>query len=74
MQVVSLLKPARHRLHFVLQVCFIAGVMYTTVGLLRLGWLTNFLSHTTISGFMSGACFIIAMSQVRACLLFARCL
>jgi MFS superfamily sulfate permease-like transporter len=48
----------------VLQVAFIAGLMYTTVGLLRLGWLTNFLSHTTISGFMSGACIVIALSQV----------
>ncbi len=47
-----------------LQVAFIAGLMYTTVGLLRLGWLTNFLSHTTISGFMSGACIVIALSQV----------
>ena len=35
------------------QVAFIAGLMYTAVGLLRLGWITNFLSHTTISGFMS---------------------
>jgi hypothetical protein len=45
------------------QVAFIAGLMYTAVGLLRLGWITNFLSHTTISGFMSGACIVIALSQ-----------
>ncbi len=39
--------------------------MYTCVGLLRLGWLANFLSHSVVSGFMSGASIIIAMSQVQ---------
>ena len=38
--------------------------MYTFVGLFRLGWLTNFLSHSVIAGFMSGASVIIALSQV----------
>ena len=47
-----------------LQIAFIAGLMYTGVGLLRLGWITNFLSHTVVSGFMSGACITIALSQV----------
>ena len=51
-----------------MQVAFIAGLMYTAVGLLRLGWITNFLSHTTISGFMSGACIVIALSQVSSAL------
>lgn len=39
--------------------------MYTAVGLLRLGWITNFLSSAVISGFMTGASVIIALSQVR---------
>ena len=43
---------------------FLAGCLYTIVGLLKLGWLTNFLSHSVISGFMSGASVIIALSQV----------
>ncbi|KAL4548022.1 hypothetical protein Ndes2526B_g07232 [Nannochloris sp. 'desiccata'] len=47
------------------QVAFLAGVMYTGVGLLGLGWLTYFLSHATISGFMSGAAILIALSQVK---------
>lgn len=46
------------------QVAFIAGCLYTAVGILKLGWLTNFLSHSVISGFMSGASVIIALSQV----------
>ena len=48
-----------------LQVAFIAGVMYTIVGIFNLGWITNFISHTVISGFMSGAAVIIGLSQVR---------
>lgn len=46
------------------QVAFIAGCFYTAVGLFRMGWLTNFLSSAVISGFMTGASVIIAMSQV----------
>ena len=38
--------------------------MYTVIGLLRLGWITQYLSQPVISGFMSGACITIAMSQV----------
>ena len=43
---------------------FLAGCLYTLVGIFRLGWLTNFLSHSVIAGFMSGASVIIALSQV----------
>jgi len=46
------------------QVAFIAGVMYTLVGIFNLGWITNFISHTVISGFMSGAAVIIGLGQV----------
>jgi MFS superfamily sulfate permease-like transporter len=48
------------------QVAFLAGCLYTLVGMFRLGWLTNFLSHSVIAGFMSGASVIIALSQVRS--------
>eukprot|EP00667_Euglena_gracilis_P002370 EG_transcript_2371 len=48
-----------------IQIAFIVGCMYTGVGLLNLGWLTNFLSHSVISGFMSGTCVIIGMGQVK---------
>ena len=46
------------------QVAFLAGCLYSLVGIFRLGWLTNFLSHSVIAGFMSGASVIIALSQV----------
>ena len=52
-----------------MQVAFLAGCLYTIVGILKLGWLTNFLSHSVISGFMSGASVIIALSQVEPHLL-----
>ncbi len=48
---------------------FLAGCLYTIVGILKLGWLTNFLSHSVISGFMSGASVIIALSQVEGAFL-----
>ena len=46
------------------QVALLAGSLYTAVGLLKLGWITNFLSHSVICGFMTGASVIIALSQV----------
>ena len=39
--------------------------MYTGVGVLRLGYLANFLSHSVISGFTSGAAIIIGLSQLK---------
>ena len=46
------------------QVAFLVGIMYTLVGVLRLGWLTNFISTSVIAGFMSGAAITIGLSQV----------
>lgn len=46
-----------------MQVAFLAGIMYTLVGIFNLGFITNFISHTVISGFMSGAAVIIGLSQ-----------
>eukprot|EP01012_Entosiphon_sulcatum_P019548 TRINITY_DN2444_c0_g1_i1.p1 TRINITY_DN2444_c0_g1~~TRINITY_DN2444_c0_g1_i1.p1 ORF type:complete len:820 (+),score=110.82 TRINITY_DN2444_c0_g1_i1:35-2494(+) len=48
-----------------IQVAFLAGLMYTAVGIFRMGFITNFLSHSVISGFMSGASITIALSQVK---------
>ena len=48
-----------------MQVSFIVGIMYLGLGILRLGFVTNFLSHPVISGFTSGAAIIIGFSQVK---------
>ncbi|KAK9915884.1 hypothetical protein WJX75_005651 [Coccomyxa subellipsoidea] len=58
--------------HTAIQVAFLAGCLYTAVGILKLGWLTNFLSHSVISGFMSGASVIIALSQVKSIFGYSR--
>jgi hypothetical protein len=48
------------------QVSVLVGLIYIALGALRLGFLTNFLSHSVISGFTTGAAVVIGVSQVRA--------
>lgn len=43
----------------------LAGVIQVVLGVLRLGFLINFLSHPVISGFTSAAAFIIGFSQLK---------
>ncbi len=44
---------------------FLSGAMLLTMGLLRLGFLANFLSHPVISGFISASGLLIAASQLK---------
>ena len=44
---------------------FISGCMLLMMGLLRLGFLANFLSHPVISGFISASGLLIAASQFK---------
>ena len=46
------------------QVSVLVGLIYIALGTLRLGFLTNFLSHSVISGFTTGAAIVIGVSQV----------
>ncbi len=41
------------------------GVLKVLLGILRLGFLTNFLSHPVVSGFTSAAAIIIGLNQVK---------
>ncbi len=43
----------------------LTGVMLTALGLLRLGFLANFLSHPTITGFIAASGLLIAASQLK---------
>ncbi len=43
---------------------FLSGLMLLAMGVLRLGFLANFLSHPVISGFISAAGILIAASQL----------
>lgn len=42
----------------------VVGVMLLVMGVFRLGFLANFLSHPVISGFISASAILIALSQV----------
>ncbi len=44
---------------------FMSGIMLTIMGLVKLGFLANFLSHPVISGFITASGLIIAASQAR---------
>jgi len=43
----------------------LSGAMLVVMGIMRLGMITNFLSHSVISGFISASGIIIALSQLK---------
>ena len=47
------------------QTAFMIGIIYVVMGLLKLGFITIFLSHAVISGFTTAAAIIIALSQFK---------
>jgi sulfate permease, SulP family len=50
----------------VLTVTFMTGAIQLIMGLARLGGLVNFISHTVLVGFSTGAAILIATSQIKA--------
>lgn len=52
-----------HYVALVLTLTLLVGVFQLALGLLRLGTLVNFVSHTVVVGFTSGAAVLIAASQ-----------
>ncbi|KXZ46976.1 hypothetical protein GPECTOR_39g470 [Gonium pectorale] len=54
-----------------IQLSLLVAVMYTAVGAFRLGFVTNFLSHSVIGGFTSGAAITIGLSQLKYILGFS---
>lgn len=47
---------------------FLSGMMLTLMGVLRLGFLANFLSHPVMSGFISASGLLIAATQIKTLL------
>lgn len=47
---------------------FLSGAMLLVMGVLRLGFLANFLSHPVISGFISASALLIAAGQIKTIL------
>jgi SulP family sulfate permease len=54
-----------HYIPYVLTLTFLAGLFQLMMGLARLGGLVNFISHTVVIGFTSGAAVLIATSQIK---------
>lgn len=44
---------------------FMVGVLECVMGLLRMGWLLRFISHSVISGFTTASAIVIALSQAK---------
>ncbi|GLT29000.1 hypothetical protein SLA2020_038940 [Shorea laevis] len=55
-------------LHLVFTATFITGIFQAALGFLRLGILVDFLSHSTITGFMGGTAIIICLQQLKGML------
>jgi len=49
----------------VLSLTLLAGLIQLALGLMRLGTLVNFISHTVVVGFTTGAAILIATSQLK---------
>ncbi|CAH8352475.1 unnamed protein product [Eruca vesicaria subsp. sativa] len=55
-------------LHLAFTATFFAGLMQTCLGLLRLGFLVEILSHAAIIGFMAGAATVVCLQQLKGLL------
>ncbi|KAM7509488.1 hypothetical protein LguiA_019941 [Lonicera macranthoides] len=55
-------------LHLVFTSTFISGLFESALGFFRLGILVDFLSHSTITGFMGGTAVIICLQQLKGIL------
>jgi sulfate permease, SulP family len=64
------LAPAGSAAHWqnAITLAFLSGAMLLAMGLLRLGFLANFLSHAVVSGFISASGLLIAASQLETLL------
>ncbi|URD75950.1 STAS domain [Musa troglodytarum] len=60
-------EPALY-LHLALTATFFAGLFQAALGLLRLGFIVDFLSHATIVGFMAGAATVVCLQQLKGML------
>ncbi|KAJ8441811.1 hypothetical protein Cgig2_021501 [Carnegiea gigantea] len=54
--------------HLAFTATLVAGVFEAALGLLRLGFIVDFLSHATIVGFMGGAATVVCLQQLKGIL------
>ncbi|MQL97023.1 hypothetical protein Taro_029703 [Colocasia esculenta] len=55
-------------LHLAFTTTFFAGVLQASLGILRLGFVVDFLSHATIVGFMGGSATVVCLQQLKGIL------
>lgn len=55
-------------LHLAFTATFFAGVFQASLGILRLGFIVDFLSHAAIVGFMAGAATVVCLQQLKGML------
>ncbi|KAH6823412.1 sulfate transporter 3 [Perilla frutescens var. hirtella] len=55
-------------LHLAFTATFFAGLFEASLGIFRLGFIVDFLSHATIVGFMSGAATVVCLQQLKGIL------
>ncbi|XP_074365203.1 sulfate transporter 3.1-like isoform X2 [Apium graveolens] len=55
-------------LHLAFTATFFAGVFQASLGILRLGFIVDYLSHATIVGFMGGAATVVSLQQIKGIL------
>ncbi|WOK95633.1 hypothetical protein Cni_G04340 [Canna indica] len=60
-------QPALY-LHLAFTATFFAGLFQAALGLLRLGFIVDFLSHACIVGFMAGAATVVCLQQLKGML------
>ncbi|XP_047957079.1 sulfate transporter 3.1-like [Salvia hispanica] len=54
--------------HLAFTAAFFAGLFETAMGIFRLGFIVDFLSHATIVGFMAGAATVVILQQLKGVL------
>ncbi|KAK9007187.1 hypothetical protein V6N11_051017 [Hibiscus sabdariffa] len=67
-KVVSPTENPMQYVQLVFTATFFAGLFQASLGILRLGFLVDFLSHATIVGFMGGAATIVCLQQLKGML------
>lgn len=55
-------------LHLAFTATFFAGLLEAALGIFRLGFIVDFLSHATIVGFMGGAATVVCLQQLKGIL------
>lgn len=64
-KVVSANENPKLYLHLAFTATFFAGLVQSSLGFLRLGFIIDFLSHPTIVGFMAGAATVVCLQQLK---------